>query len=147
MFCIPTTYIVRLSSYIVTMVQTKPPRLTKLELKIMEALWERGASSIREIHEAFPEKGRPAYTTVQTTIYRMEGKKAVRCVKRVGNANIFEAAVSRDAAQNRLIDDLLNLFGGRPVMARLVKSGQLTLDDIKEAEQTLRSLSRKDKKQ
>jgi predicted transcriptional regulator len=129
------------------MVQTKPPRLTKLELKIMEALWERGASSIREIHEAFPEKGRPAYTTVQTTIYRMEGKKAVRCVKRVGNANIFEAAVSRDAAQNRLIDDLLNLFGGRPVMARLVKSGQLTLDDIKEAEQTLRSLSRKDKKQ
>ncbi|PYS38001.1 MAG: transcriptional regulator [Acidobacteria bacterium] len=125
----------------------KPPRLTKLELKIMDALWKRGASSIREIHEAFPEKGRPAYTTVQTTIYRMEGKKAVRCVKRIGNANIFEAAVSRDAAQNRLIDDLLNLFGGRPVMARLVQSGQLTLDDIKEADQVLRSLSRKDKKQ
>ena len=125
----------------------KPPRLTKLELKIMDALWERGASSIREIHEVFPENGRPAYTTVQTTIYRMEGKKAVRCVKRIGNANIFEAAVSRDAAQNRLIDDLLNLFGGRPVMARLVQSGQLTLDDIKEAHQLLRSLSRKDKKQ
>ena len=125
----------------------KPPRLTKLELKIMDALWERGASSIREIHEVFPENGRPAYTTVQTTIYRMEGKKAVRCVKRIGNANIFEAAVSRDAAQNRLIDDLLNLFGGRPVMARLVQSGQLTLDDIKEADQLLRSLSRKDKKQ
>jgi len=125
----------------------KPPRLTKLELKIMDALWKRGPSSIREIHEAFPEKGRPAYTTVQTTIYRMEGKKAVRCVKRIGNANIFEAAVSRDAAQNRLIDDLLNLFGGRPVMARLVQSGQLTLDDIKEADQVLRSLSRKDKKQ
>ena len=84
---------------------------------------------------------------MQTTIYRMEGKKAVRCVKRIGNANIFEAAVSRDAAQNRLIDDLLNLFGGRPVMARLVQSGQLTLDDIKEADQVLRSLSRKDKKQ
>src|SRR6516162_8288060 len=125
----------------------KSPRLTKLELQIMEALWNSGASSVREIHESFPEKDRPAYTTVQTTIYRMEGKKAVRCVKRIGNANIFEAEVSRDTAQNRLIDDLLNLFGGRPVMARLVKSGQLTLDDIKEAEQALRSLSRKDKKQ
>ncbi len=111
----------------------------------MEALWNNGASSVREIHESFPGKDRPAYTTIQTTIYRMEGKKAVRCVKRIGNANIFEAAVSRDAAQNRLIDDLLGLFGGRPVMARLVQSGQLTIDDIKEAEQLLRSLSRKDK--
>jgi BlaI family penicillinase repressor len=124
----------------------KSPRLTKLELQIMEALWKSGASSVREIHEAFPEKDRPAYTTIQTTIYRMEGKKAVRCVKRIGNANIFEAAVSRDAAQNRLIDDLLNLFGGRPVMARLVQSGQVTLDDIKQAEDFLKSLSRKDKK-
>src|SRR6516162_1367568 len=122
----------------------KSPRLTKLELQIMEALWNSGASSVREIHESFPEKDRPAYTTIQTTIYRMEGKKAVRCVKRIGNANIFEAAVSRDAAQNRLIDDLLGLFGGRPVMARLVKSGQLTIDDIKEAEQHLKNL--KDKK-
>ena len=112
----------------------------------MEALWKNGASSVREIHEAFPEKDRPAYTTIQTTIYRMEGKDAVRCIKRVGNANVFEAAVSRDAAQNRLIDDLLGLFGGRPVMARLVQSGQLTLEDIKEAEQLLKSLSRKDKK-
>lgn len=112
----------------------------------MEVLWNNRASSVREIHEAFPEKGRPAYTTIQTTIYRMESKKAVRCIKRIGNANIFEAAVSRDAAQNRLIDDLLGLFGGRPVMARLVRSGQLTLEDIKEAEQVLRSLSRKDKK-
>jgi predicted transcriptional regulator len=124
----------------------KSPRLTKLELQIMEALWNSGASSVREIHESFPEKDRPAYTTIQTTIYRMEGKKAVRCVKRIGNANIFEAAVSRDAAQNRLIDDLLGLFGGRPVMARLVQSGQLTIDDIKEAEQLLARLSRKDKK-
>src|SRR5215471_10530179 len=123
----------------------KSPRLTKLELQIMEALWTNGASSVREIHESFPEKDRPAYTTIQTTIYRMEGKKAVRCVKRVGNANIFEAAVSREAAQNRLIDDLLGLFGGRPVMARLVQSGQLTLEDIKEAEQHLKNLSRKDK--
>src|SRR5215467_15380735 len=120
----------------------KSPRLTKLELQIMEALWTNGASSVREIHESFPEKDRPAYTTIQTTIYRMEGKKAVRCVKRVGNANIFEAAVSREAAQNRLIDDLLSLFGGRPIMARLVESGELTLDDIKEAEQSFRKLSR-----
>jgi BlaI family transcriptional regulator, penicillinase repressor len=112
----------------------------------MEALWDNGASSVREIHEAFPEKDRPAYTTIQTTVYRMEGKKAVRCIKRIGNANIFEAAVSRDAAQNRLIDDLLGLFGGRPVMARLVQSGQLTLEDIKEAEQLLKGLSRKDRK-
>jgi BlaI family transcriptional regulator, penicillinase repressor len=124
----------------------KSPRLTKLELQIMEALWNKGASSVREIHESFPEKDRPAYTTIQTTVYRMEGKKAVRCVKRVGNANIFEAAVSRDAAQNRLIDDLLSLFGGRPVMARLVQSGQLTIKDIKDAEQLLKSLSQKDKK-
>ena len=124
----------------------KSPRLTKLELQIMEALWKNGASSVREIHESFPEKDRPAYTTIQTTIYRMEGKRAVRCVKRIGNANIFEAVVSRDAAQNRLIDDLLGLFGGRPVMARLVQSGQLTIEDIKEAEQLLKSLSRKDKK-
>lgn len=111
----------------------------------MEALWTRGACSIREIHETFPQGSRPAYTTVQTTVYRMEGKKAVRLVRRIGNANIFESAISRDAAQNRLIDDLLSLFGGRPVMARLVKSGELTLDDIKEAEQALRKLARKDK--
>ena len=111
----------------------------------MEALWTRGACSIREIHENFPERNRPAYTTVQTTVYRMEGKKAVRLVRRIGNANIFEAAISRDAAQNRLIDDVLSLFGGRPVMARLIKSGELTLDDIKEAEQALQKLGKKDK--
>jgi BlaI family penicillinase repressor len=123
----------------------KKPKLTKLELQIMEALWTRGACSIREIHETFPENRRPAYTTVQTTVYRLEGKKAVRNVKRIGNANIFEAAISRDAAQNRLIDDLLSLFGSRPVMARLVKSGELTLEDIKEAEQALRKISQKEK--
>jgi predicted transcriptional regulator len=123
----------------------KQPKLTKLELQIMEALWTRGACSIREIHENFPERNRPAYTTVQTTVYRMEGKKAVRLVRRIGNANIFEAAISRDAAQNRLIDDVLSLFGGRPVMARLIKSGELTLDDIKEAEQALQKLAKKDK--
>src|SRR4026209_347377 len=114
----------------------KLPKLSKLELQIMEALWNRGACSIREIHDAFPAAGRPAYTTVQTTVYRMEGKGALRCVKRISNANIFEAVVSRDQAQSRLIDDLLSLFGGRarPVMARLVETGKLTLDDVKEAE-------------
>jgi BlaI family transcriptional regulator, penicillinase repressor len=123
----------------------KQPKLTKLELQIMEALWTRGACSIREIHETFPQNKLPAYTTVQTTVYRMEGKKALRCVKRIGNANIFEAVITRDAAQNRLIDDLLSLFGSRPVMSRLVESGELTLDDIKEAEQALRRLSQKEK--
>jgi predicted transcriptional regulator len=125
----------------------KLPKLTRLELQIMETLWTRGACSIREVHQAFPEAGRPAYTTVQTTVYRLEGKKALRCVKRISNANIFEAIVSRDEAQSRLIDELLSLFGGRarPVMARLVESGQLTLDEIKEAEQALRKLARKDK--
>jgi len=125
------------------------PRLSKLELRIMEALWERGALSIRDIQESFPAKGRPAYTTIQTTVYRLEVKKAVRRVRKVANFHIFEAAVSRDAAQRRLIDELLALFGGRtqPVMARLIESGKLTLDDVREAEKTLRQLSRKDKPQ
>jgi predicted transcriptional regulator len=124
------------------------PKLTRLELQIMEALWTQGACSVREIHRAFPERGRPAFTTVQTTVYRLESKKALRRVKRISNANIFEAVVSRTAAQSRLIDDLLNLFGGRtkPVMAHLIESGKLTLDDIKEAEQAIRALARKDKK-
>lgn len=123
------------------------PKLTKLELQIMEALWTRGEASIREIQENFPEKKRPAYTTIQTTVYRLEAKKAVRRVKKVGNFHVFEAAVSRNAAQRRLIDDLLSLFGGRtqPVMAHLIESGKLTLDDVKEAESLLRQLERKDK--
>ena len=122
------------------------PKLTKLELKIMDTLWTRGESSIREIQEAFPEKGRPAYTTIQTTMYRMEAKNILRRVRKVGNFHVFEAAISRDAAQRRLIDDLLALFGGRtqPVMAHLIESGKLTLDDVKEAEKTLRKLERKD---
>jgi len=125
------------------------PKLSKLELKIMEALWTRGNASIREIQETFPEKNRPAYTTIQTTVYRLEGKKAVRRVKKVGNFHIFEAAISRDAAQRRLIDDLLALFGGRsqPVMAHLIESGKLTQDDVKEAQKLLRKLDRKDKSQ
>jgi len=116
------------------------PKLSKLEFEIMEALWTRGESSIRDIQETFPEKRRPAYTTIQTTIYRMETKKVVNRVRKVGNFHIFATAVSRDAAQRRLIDDLLALFGGRsqPVMAHLIESGKLTLDDIKEAEAALR---------
>jgi len=123
------------------------PKLTKLELQIMEALWTRGEASIREIQETFPEKGRPAYTTIQTTVYRLEAKKAVRRVKKVGNFHIFEAAVSRNAAQRRLINDLLALFGGstQPVMAHLIESGKLTLEDVKEAESLLRQPERKDK--
>jgi BlaI family penicillinase repressor len=123
------------------------PKLTKLELQIMEALWTRGEASIREIQENFPEKKRPAYTTIQTTVYRLEAKKAVRRVKKVGNFHVFEAAVSRNAAQRRLIDDLLALFGGRtqPVMAHLIESGKLTLEDVKEAESLLRQLEKKDK--
>jgi BlaI family penicillinase repressor len=124
-------------------------KLSKLEFQIMDALWNGGASSIREIQETFPEKRRPAYTTVQTTVYRLEGKGAVRRAGKLGNFHIFEAAVSRDAAQRTLIDDLLALFGGRtqPVMAHLIESGKLTLDDVKEAERTIRELDRKDESQ
>lgn len=123
----------------------KQPKLTKLELQIMNALWNQGACSIREVQESFPEKDRPAYTTVQTTVYRMESKKVLRRVKKISNAHIFEAAVSREAAQGRLIDELLSLFGGRPqpVMAHLVETGKLTMDDIEEARTALRKLTRK----
>jgi BlaI family transcriptional regulator, penicillinase repressor len=123
------------------------PRLTRLELQVMDALWTRGASSVREIQEAFPDKDRPAYTTVQTMVYRLEGKKAIRRLKKIGNAHIFEAAISRNAAQRRLIDDLLAFFGGRPqpVVAHLVETGKLTLDDVQEAEQLIRKLSKKEK--
>ena len=118
---------------------------TKPELQILEVLWTRGASSIREIHDALPAKGRPAFTTVQTVVYRLEKKEALRCVKRIANANIIEAAITRDEAHMTLVDELLALFGGRPkpVMARLVESGRLTLEDIKEAEDALKKLQRK----
>ena len=120
------------------------PKLTKLELQVMEALWQKGACSVREIQETFPEETRPAYTTVQTTVYRLERKKALRCVKRISNANIFEAAISRNEAQRKLIDELLALLGGKGklVMAHLVESGKLTLDDVKEAEKALRKEKR-----
>ena len=123
------------------------PRLTKLELQVMEALWSRGASSVREIQEAFPDKDRPAYTTVQTMVYRLETKKAIRRLKKIGNAHIFEAAISRNAAQRRLIDELLSFFGGRsqPIVAHLVETGKLTLDDVQEAEQLIRRLAKKEK--
>jgi BlaI family penicillinase repressor len=123
------------------------PKLSKLELQIMDALWTRGSASIREIQEAFPEKDRPAYTTIQTTVYRMEAKKAVKRVRKVGNFHIFEPSVSRNAAQRRLVDDMLALFGGRtqPVMAHLIESGKLTLEDVKDAEKLLRQLERKEK--
>src|SRR5882724_921973 len=119
-------------------------RLAKLELQIMEVFWTRGACSVREVQEAFPESGRPAYTTIQTTVYRLERKKAVRLVKRISNANIFEAAISRDDAQRRLIDELLALLGGqgKPVMAHLIQSGSLTLEDVKDAQRELRKLAR-----
>ncbi len=123
-------------------------RLTPFEFEIMSTLWERGKASIREIQEAFPEKDRPAYTTVQTMVYRLEDKNIVRRVRKVGNFHIFEPVVSRSAAQGRLIDDLLALFGGRtqPVMAHLVESGKLTLEDVKDAEKALRKLSKKEAK-
>src|SRR6187399_2363852 len=120
------------------------PKLTRLELHIMDALWTHGASSVREIQERFAEKDRPAYTTVQTMVYRLEAKKAIRRVRKIGNAHIFEAVVSKRAAQRRLIDDFLAIFGGRTqsVMAHLIESGNLTLDDVKEAERALKALAK-----
>jgi BlaI family penicillinase repressor len=121
-------------------------KLSKLELNIMEALWTRGACSIREIHDAFPKRGRPAYTTVQTMVYRLEAKDMLRRAKKISNAHIFEAVITREAAQRRLVDELLGLFGGQaqPVMAHLIESGKLTLGDIKQAEKALRELTKKE---
>ena len=123
------------------------PKLSKLELQIMEALWSHGPCSVREIQESFPAKKRPAYTTVQTMVYRLETKKALRRIKKIATALIFEAAVSRQAAERRLIDDLLSLFGGRsrPIMAHLVESGTLTLEDVREAEKALLKLAGEEK--
>ena len=123
------------------------PKLSALELRIMSEFWSRGACSIREVHEAVAKKDKPAYTTVQTMVYRLEGKQMVRRAKKISNAHIFEAVISRDAAHRRLVDDLLGLFGGQAqsVMAHLIESGKLTLDDIKAAEKTLREATRKDR--
>jgi len=122
-------------------------RLSRLEIQIMETLWKRGEASIREMQEAFPEKKRPGYTTVQTMVYRLEAKKAVRRVRKVGNFHLFQAAISRDAVQRRLVDDLLAMFGGqsRPVVSHLIEAGKLTLEDVKYAEKTLKKLKEGDK--
>ena len=122
------------------------PKLTPLEMRIMEILWASGRCSVREIQEAFPESGRPAYTTVQTMVYRLERKKAVRRAKKISNAHIFEATLTREAARGRFIDDLLGMFGWRmqPLMAHLIESGRLTLKDVKEAEEALRKLAKKE---
>jgi BlaI family transcriptional regulator, penicillinase repressor len=127
----------------------KLPKLTKLELEIMEVLWTRGPCAIREIQEAFPKRNRPAYTTIQTTVYRLEGKKTLRRTRKISHAHIFEALISRDAAQSRLIDDLLGMFGGRlqPVMAHLIESRKLTLNDVKEAERALLALQEQEEKE
>jgi predicted transcriptional regulator len=124
------------------------PKLSKLELQIMEALWTHGPLSVREVQQAFPAKKRPAYTTVQTTIYRLETKGALRRFKKISNAHIFEAVMSREVAQSRLIDDLLGMFGGRtqPVMAHLIESGKLTLEDVQHAERLVREHAEKGKK-
>ena len=122
------------------------PKLSKLELKIMQALWAKGASSVREIQESFPAKRRPAYTTVQTMVYRLEAKNALKRTKKIGNAHIFEAVISQTAARRKLIDDVLGLFGGRaqPLMSHLIESGQLTLQDIEEARAALREAAKKE---
>jgi predicted transcriptional regulator len=120
------------------------PRLSKLELRIMEVLWTRGPISIREIQEAFPKKGRPAYSTIQTTVYRLEKKNSVQRLRKIGNAHIFEALISRNSAQRRFIDELLGFFGGmQPVMEHLIDTGRLSLDDVREAEKTLQRLAAK----
>lgn len=120
-------------------------QLSKLELRIMQALWDRGPCSVREIQESFPKKKLPAYTTVQTIVYRLEAKSALRRVRKISNAHIFEATLSRETTQRRFVDDLLSLFGGRSqtVMAHLIENGKLTLEDIKNAEKMLQSLAEK----
>ncbi len=122
------------------------PKLSRAELALMEALWSKGASSIREIQESLPAKSRRAYTTVQTLVYRLEAKGAVRRTKKIGGAHIFEAAVSRSSAQRRLVDELLGLFGGRaqPLMSHLIETGQLTLADIDEAKKALQKVPPKE---
>jgi predicted transcriptional regulator len=123
------------------------PELTKLELQILEVLWAHGKASIREIQEAFPEP-RPAYTTIQTTVYRLEGKQAVRRVRKISNAHIFEPTVARDIARHRLLDEILSFFGGRaqPMMAQLAEAGKLTLEDVRELEKTLQERALREKR-
>jgi BlaI family transcriptional regulator, penicillinase repressor len=126
---------------------SQKPKLTRLELRIMETLWSKGPSSIRELQEAFPETERPAYTTVQTVVYRLEFKKAVRREGKINNAHVFEAVVSRSSALHRMIDDLVTLFGGKPlpIVAHLIESGKLTPEEVQEAQKALRNLAKKEK--
>ena len=121
-------------------------RLSKLEIQILEALWANGKASIREIQESFPEP-RPAYTTIQTTVYRLEGRDAVRRVRKIGNADIFEPIVARDVTRNKMLDEILSFFGGsaQPMMAQLAEAGKLTLEDVRELEKTIRKLDRRQK--
>ena len=122
------------------------PKLSRLELRIMDILWNKGPCSIRELQEVFPEDTRPAYTTVQTVVYRLEFKKAVRRAGKVSNAHVFEAVISRDSALHRMIDELVGLFGGKPlpIVSHLIESGKLTREDVREARKALRKLSKKD---
>jgi BlaI family penicillinase repressor len=117
-------------------------KLSKLELQILEALWAHGKASIREIQEAFPEP-RPAYTTIQTTVYRLEGKNALRRVRKISNAHIFEPVIARDVTRHKLLDEILSFFGGRPqpMMAQLAEAGKLTLEDVRELEKTIKKLA------
>jgi predicted transcriptional regulator len=124
----------------------RQPQLARLELQILEVLWALGKASIREVQEKFPEP-RPAYTTIQTTVYRLESKGAVRRVRKISNAHIFEPLVARDLARHRLLDEILSLFGGRaqPMMAQLAEAGKLTLDDVRELEKTIKTIERQQK--
>jgi BlaI family penicillinase repressor len=122
------------------------PKLTKLELQILEALWAHGKASIREVQETFPEP-RPAYTTIQTTVYRLEGKKAVRRIRKISNAHIFEPILSRNLTRHKLLDEILSFFGGRaqPMMAQLAEAGKLTLDDVRDLEKTFKRIEAEQK--
>lgn len=124
----------------------KRPKLARLELRILDVLWTKGRASMREIQEAFPEP-RPAYTTITNTVYRMEAKRVVRRAQKIGNADVFEPLVAKDAARDSLLDEILSFFGGRPqpMMARLIESGKLTLDDIREMESAAAEADRKRK--
>ncbi len=120
-----------------------PPRFTKLEMQVLEGLWSHGKASIREIHESFPEP-RPAYTTVQTVVNRLEAKGALRRVRKISNAHIYEPSVAREDARSRLLDEILSYFGGRalPMMAQFAEGGKLTLEDIRELEKTVKRLNK-----
>jgi predicted transcriptional regulator len=121
------------------------PKLTPIELQIMDVLWTHGASAVRQVQEEFPEDSRPAYTTLQTVLYRLEGKKVVRRTRKIGNAHLFEAIVDRASVQRRALDDVLRLFGGQaqPMMAHLVECGRLTMDDVREVERLIQDLENK----